>query len=202
MKIQKFVQSEVIMKHTKSLLFSARWLFPAVFLPLLPHRQAAHRWIHTVLPFKNERLGKAEKKGEQSAPASAPAAAAPAGDVNYTDALLKGLDLTVSDVQASVESGTFKNLSPEAPKPVVEQPAAEPEPAEEPEPETEPEPISPPVKNIPSARAKPPMSFPATGTMKMEFTLLIKQMKMLSVSPWHTLPPPTHRLQKQVILPM
>lgn len=150
-----------------------------------------------MLPFKNERLGKAEKKGEQSAPASAPAAAAPAGDVNYTDALLKGLDLTVSDVQASVESGTFKNLSPEAPKPVVEQPAAEPEPAEEPEPETEPEPISPPVKNIPSARAKPPMSFPATGTMKMEFTLLIKQMKMLSVSPWHTLPPPTHRLQNR-----
>ena len=66
--------------------------------------------------------------------------------MNYTDALLKGLDLTVADVQASVESGTFKNLSPEAPKPVVEQPAAEPEPAEEPEPETEPEPISPPVK--------------------------------------------------------
>lgn len=105
--------------------------------PLDPYRAALQ---------KMKDLEKAEKKGEQSAPASAPAAAAPAGDVNYTDALLKGLDLTVSDVQASVESGTFKNLSPEAPKPVVEQPAAEPEPAEEPEPETEPEPISPPVK--------------------------------------------------------
>lgn len=150
-----------------------------------------------MLPFKNERLGKAEKKGEQSTPASAPAAAAPAGDVNYTDALLKGLDLTVADVQASVESGTFKNLSPEAPKPVVEQPAAEPEPAEEPEPETEPEPVSPPVKNTPSARAKQPMSSPLTEIMKTGFTLLIKQMKMRSVSPWHTLPPPTRRLQNR-----
>ena len=57
---------------------------------------------------KMKDLEKAEKKEEQTAPA----AAAPAGDVNYTDALLKGLDLTVSDVQASVESGTFKNLWP------------------------------------------------------------------------------------------
>ena len=105
--------------------------------PLDPYRAAVQ---------KMKDLEKAEKKGEQSTPASAPAAAAPAGDVNYTDALLKGLDLTVADVQASVESGTFKNLSPEAPKPVVEQPAAEPEPTEEPEPETEPEPVSPPVK--------------------------------------------------------
>ena len=107
--------------------------------PLDPYRAAVQ---------KMKDLEKAEKKGEQSAPApaSAPAAAAPAGDVNYTDALLKGLDLTVSDVQASVASGTFKNLSPEAPKPVVEQPAAEPEPAESPEQEIEPEPVSPPVK--------------------------------------------------------
>lgn len=203
MDIQKFIKSEVIMKHTKmtallctlalSSCISATAAPQAGSTPLDPYRAAVQ---------KMKDLEKAEKKGEQSAPASAPAAAAPAGDVNYTDALLKGLDLTVADVQASVESGTFKNLSPEAPKPVVEQPAAEPEPAEEPEPETEPEPVSPPVKNTPSARAKQPMSSPATGTMKMEFTPLTKQMRMLSVSPWHTLPPPTHRLQKQVILPM
>lgn len=135
------------MKHTKmtallctlalSGCISATAASQAGSTPLDPYRAAVQ---------KMKDLEKAEKKGEQSAPASAPAAAASAGDVNYTDALLKGLDLTVSDVQASVESGTFKNLSPEAPKPVVEQPAAEPEPAEEPEPETEPEPISPPVK--------------------------------------------------------
>lgn len=67
--------------------------------------------------------------------------AAKAPEVNYTDALLKGLSLTLPDVEKSVESGTFKNLSPEAPKPVVE-PAPEPEPLPEPEPEpeTEPEP--------------------------------------------------------------
>ena len=59
--------------------------------PLDPYRAALQ---------KMKDLEKAEKKGERSAPASAPAAAAPAGDVNYTDALLKGLDLTVSDVQA------------------------------------------------------------------------------------------------------
>ena len=52
--------------------------------------------------------------------------AAKAPEVNYTDALLKGLSLTLPDVEKSVESGTFKNLSPEAPKPVVE-PAPEPE---------------------------------------------------------------------------
>lgn len=147
MDIQKFVKSEVIMKHTKmtallctlalSGCISATAAPQAGSTPLDPYRAAVQ---------KMKDLEKAEKKGEQRTPASAPAAAAPAGDVNYTDALLKGLDLTVADVQASVESGTFKNLSPEAPKPVVEQPAAEPEPAEEPEPETEPEPISPPVK--------------------------------------------------------
>ena len=55
--------------------------------PLDPYRAAVQ---------KMKDLEKAEKKGEQSAPApaSAPAAAASAGDVNYTDALLKGLDLT------------------------------------------------------------------------------------------------------------
>ncbi|MUU08556.1 MAG: hypothetical protein EP148_01385 [Dialister invisus] len=147
MDIQKFVKSEVIMKHTKmtallctlalSGCISATAAPQAGSTPLDPYRAAVQ---------KMKDLEKAEKKGEQSTPASAPAAAAPAGDVNYTDALLKGLNLTVSDVQASIESGTFKNLSPEAPKPVVEQPAAEPEPAEEPEPETEPEPVSPPVK--------------------------------------------------------
>ena len=124
MDIQKFVKSEVIMKHTKmtallctlalSGCISATAAPQAGSTPLDPYRAAVQ---------KMKDLEKAEKKGEQSTPASAPAAAAPAGDVNYTDALLKGLDLTVADVQASVESGTFKNLSPEAPKPVVEQPA-------------------------------------------------------------------------------
>lgn len=62
---------------------------------------------------------------DSSAEAAAPAAKAP--EVNYTDALLKGLSLTLPDVEKSVQDGTFKNLSPEAPKPVVEQPAPEPE---------------------------------------------------------------------------
>ena len=100
------------MKHTKmtallctlalSGCISATAASQAGSTPLDPYRAAVQ---------KMKDLEKAEKKGEQSAPApaSAPAAAAPAGDVNYTDALLKGLDLTVSDVQASVESGTFKN---------------------------------------------------------------------------------------------
>ena len=101
------------MKHTKmtallctlalSGCISATAASQAGSTPLDPYRAAVQ---------KMKDLEKAEKKGEQSAPASAPAAAASAGDVNYTDALLKGLDLTVSDVQASVESGTFKNLSP------------------------------------------------------------------------------------------
>ena len=113
MNIQKFVKSEVIMKHTKmtallctlalSGCISATAAPQAGSTPLDPYRAAVQ---------KMKDLEKAEKKGEQSTPASAPAAAAPAGDVNYTDALLKGLDLTVADVQASVESGTFKNLSP------------------------------------------------------------------------------------------
>lgn len=74
---------------------------------------------------------------DSSAEAAAPAAKVP--EVNYTDALLKGLSLTLPDVEKSVQDGTFKNLSPEAPKPVVEQPAPEPEPLPEPEPEPEPE---------------------------------------------------------------
>ena len=60
-------------------------------------------------------------------------------EVNYTDALLRGLDLTVADVQASVEAGTFKNLSPEAPAPKVTEPVNVPEPAPLPETETAPE---------------------------------------------------------------
>ncbi len=60
--------------------------------------------------------------------------------VDYTDALLKGLSVTLPDVQAAVESGTFKNLSPEAPKPVEPEPEPELEPEPEPEPELEPEP--------------------------------------------------------------
>lgn len=73
----------------------------------------------------------------------APAAAvqeAPSQSVNYTDALMKGLSLTLPDVQSAVESGTFKNLSPEAPKPAEPEPAPLPEPLPEPEPEPEPEP--------------------------------------------------------------
>ena len=59
-------------------------------------------------------------------------------EVNYTDALLRGLDLTVADVQASVEAGTFKNLSPEAPAPEMPEPEYMPEPEMTPEPELEP----------------------------------------------------------------
>ena len=66
---------------------------------------------------------------EAAEPAPVAAQEAPAEGVNYTDALMKGLSLTLPDVQSAVESGTFKNLSPEAPKP------AEPEPAPLPEPE-------------------------------------------------------------------
>ena len=61
-------------------------------------------------------------------------------EVNYTDALLKGLSLTLPDVQNAVESGTFKNLSPEAPKPEAPEPEPIPEPEPEPTPEPEPEP--------------------------------------------------------------
>ena len=87
------------MKHTKmtallctlalSGCISATAASQAGSTPLDPYRAAVQ---------KMKDLEKAEKKGEQSAPASAPAAAASAGDVNYTDALLKGLDLTVSDL--------------------------------------------------------------------------------------------------------
>ncbi len=88
---------------------------------------------------------------EEAAPAApaaeVPAAEAEAAPVNYTDALLKGLSLTLTDVQSAVDSGTFKNLSPEAPKPVEPEPEIipepEPEPEEEPEPEPEPEPVAP-----------------------------------------------------------
>ena len=139
MDIQKFVKSEVIMKHTKmTALFCTLALSGCISATAAPQAGSTPLDPYRAAVQKMKDLEKAEKKGEQSTPASAPAAAAPAGDVNYTDALLKGLDLTVADVQASVESGTFKNLSPEAPKPVVEQPAAEPEPTEEPELETEP----------------------------------------------------------------
>lgn len=82
---------------------------------------------------------------EAAAPAAGTAETAKAPEVDYTDALLKGLSLTLPDVQKSVEEGTFKNLSPEAPKPIPEpepisEPEPEPEPAPEPEPEPEPEP--------------------------------------------------------------
>lgn len=78
--------------------------------------------------------------------ALAPAASETAApqEVNYTDALLKGLSLTLPDVEKSVQEGTFKNLSPEAPKPVevIPEPVVEPEPELEPEPEPEPAPVS------------------------------------------------------------
>ena len=44
---------------------------------------------------------------DSSAEAAAPAAKVP--EVNYTDALLKGLSLTLPDVEKSVQDGTFKN---------------------------------------------------------------------------------------------
>ena len=62
------------------------------------------------------------KAQETTAAAGTPAEAAQP-EVNYTEALLKGMSLTLPDVEKAVEAGTFKNLSPEAPKP------AEPEPA-------------------------------------------------------------------------
>ena len=81
MDIQKFIKSEVIMKHTKmtallctlalSSCISATAAPQAGSTPLDPYRAAVQ---------KMKDLEKAEKKGEQSAPASAPAAAAPAGD--------------------------------------------------------------------------------------------------------------------------
>lgn len=90
---------------------------------------------------------------------AAPAPAAPAestaakpAEVNYTDALLKGLSLTLPDVEKSVQEGTFKNLSPEAPKPVevIPEPVVEPEPEPEPveEEPVEEEPVTPPVSRF------------------------------------------------------
>ena len=79
-------------------------------------------------------------------PAPVAAQEAPAEGVNYTDALMKGLSLTLPDVQSAVESGTFKNLSPEAPKPAEPEPAPLPEPEPEPEPEEEPAPEPEPVE--------------------------------------------------------
>ncbi len=87
---------------------------------------------------KMKDLEKAEKEKPEDAKES-PKTDVPAGEVNYTDALMKGLDLTVADVQSSIEAGTFKNLSPEAPKPVEPEPIVEPEP--EPASEAEPEPL-------------------------------------------------------------
>lgn len=88
----------------------------------------------------------------ESTPAVETETEADQGPVNYTDALLAGLSLTLPDVQNAVESGTFKNLSPEAPKPQapepepIPEPEPEPEPTPEPEPEPEPEPTPQPKK--------------------------------------------------------
>ena len=79
------------------------------------------------------------KAQETTAAAGAPAEAAQP-EVNYTEALLKGMSLTLPDVEKAVEDGTFKNLSPEAPKPAEPEPAPAPEPIPEPEPTPAPEP--------------------------------------------------------------
>ena len=95
-------------------------------------------------------MPKALAADAEAAAAAVPAATAAveeAAPVDYTDALLKGLSVTLPDVQAAVESGTFTNLSPQAPKPVEPEPEPipepEPEPEVEPEPEPEPEPVAP-----------------------------------------------------------
>ena len=79
------------------------------------------------------------KAQETTAAAGTPAEAAQP-EVNYTEALLKGMSLTLPDVEKAVEAGTFKNLSPEAPKPAEPEPAPAPEPIPEPEPTPAPEP--------------------------------------------------------------
>ena len=66
------------------------------------------------------------KAQETTAAAGTPAEAAQP-EVNYTEALLKGMSLTLPDVEKAVEAGTFKNLSPEAPKPAEPEPAPAPE---------------------------------------------------------------------------
>lgn len=103
--------------------------------PLDPYRAAVQ---------KMKDLDRAEKQaGEKETVETAPSSQ-PAAEVNYTDALMKGLDLTLPQVQEAVTSGTFRNLSPEPPAPKPE-PVFEPEPeipeeAPEPEPEEEPAP--------------------------------------------------------------
>lgn len=88
----------------------------------------------------------ADEKAAAEAPAAPAVQAAAPAPVNPTEALLKGLSLTLPDVQKAVEEGTFKNLSPEPPKPPapepepIPEPVPEPEPIPEPEPEPEPEP--------------------------------------------------------------
>ena len=102
---------------------------PAGDTPLDPYRAAVE---------KMKELEKAKNESPVKSETVSPGAST-AKEVNYTDALLRGLDLTVADVQASIEAGTFKNLSPEAPSPKVTEPVNVPEPAPLPETETAPE---------------------------------------------------------------
>ena len=136
------------MKHTKTAALLCALAMSGCFAsyaapadgdtPLDPYRAAVQ---------KMKDLEKAQKENKTETAPAATTETAPAAEVNYTDALIKGLDLTVSDVQASVEAGTFKNLSPEAPKPEVPaEPISQPEitepepaPAEETETPAEPE---------------------------------------------------------------
>ena len=127
------------MKHTKMTAFLCAMVLsgfvpsfaapPAGDTPLDPYRAAVEK-MKELEKEKNEGPVKSETVSPDESTAK---------EVNYTDALLRGLDLTVADVQASVEAGTFKNLSPEAPAPKVTEPVNVPEPAPLPETETAPE---------------------------------------------------------------
>lgn len=127
------------MKHTKMTAFLCAMVLsgfvpsfaapPAGDTPLDPYRAAVEK-MKELEKAKNESSVKSETVSPDESTAK---------EVNYTDALLRGLDLTVSDVRASVEAGTFKNLSPEAPAPKVTEPVSVPEPAPLPETETAPE---------------------------------------------------------------
>lgn len=107
------------MKHTKMTAFLCAMVLsgfvpsfaapPAGDTPLDPYRAAVEK-MKELEKAKNESPVKSETVSPDESTAK---------EVNYTDALLRGLDLTVANVQASVEAGTFKNLSPEAPAPKV-----------------------------------------------------------------------------------
>lgn len=79
------------------------------------------------------------KKAPETSSAPAVESTESSAPVDPTEALMRGLALTLPDVQKSVEAGTFKNLSPEAPKPVVVEVEPIPVPEPTPEPVAEPE---------------------------------------------------------------